>query len=85
MQSIVISEGQSLPDIVLQYFGDLEQMYPFALEQNLSVSEQPEPGTYYTKLKANVANRNIVEELNKPGNVPATNDELDTQIPTQIY
>ncbi len=77
MQDIVISNGQNVLDAMVQYFGDLEQAFDFALEQNLSVSDFVEPGVFTTALEPNKANVKIIETLNKPEWIPATNDNQE--------
>lgn len=73
MRRIVISEGQTLQDVVLQYFGSLEALYPFSEEQKISTTAMPSPGVYTTYLKPIKAVSKVIDTLNKKGWIPASN------------
>jgi hypothetical protein len=72
MQSIIVSNGQNMPDLALQACGDVAAVFDMALINEKSITDDPEIGT---SLKNPVVlNKRIATLFANEKIKPATND-----------
>lgn len=74
MREIIVKQGQSLADIAIQYYGNIEGLFDLADRNNISPSGSVEPGS--TLMLGDPIRKNLVLFFEKEKVTVASNKDL---------